>query len=55
MNSKSMIWVFSLIGSAVGGWIPTLWGAESFSFSSIIFGSIGAILGIFIGFKLSND
>ena len=54
MNSKTLIWIGTLVGSVIGGYIPALWGAGMFSFSSIIFGSLGAILGIFIGFKLSN-
>ncbi|MCX6753359.1 MAG: hypothetical protein NTW62_03395 [Candidatus Nomurabacteria bacterium] len=55
MNSKSLIFIGTIIGSTLGGYIPTLWGADAFSFSSIIFSSLGAILGIYIGFKLSND
>lgn len=55
MNSKSLIWIFSLIGSTIGGYIPMLWGADAFSFSSIILGSIGAIAGIYVGYKLGRD
>ena len=54
MNSKTPVLIGTLVGSAIGGFIPSLWGASAFSFSSIIFGSIGAIIGIYIGFKLSN-
>ena len=54
MNSKTFVWIGTIIGSTVGSYIPMLWGAEMFSISSLIFGSIGAILGIYIGFKLSK-
>ncbi|MEK7609707.1 MAG: hypothetical protein AAB470_01120 [Patescibacteria group bacterium] len=54
MNTKSLIWIGVFIGSFVGGWIPTLWGAGSFSFSGIIGSTIGGLLGIWGGFKLSN-
>ncbi len=54
MNSKSLIWIFLSIGSAVGGYIPTLWGAGLFSFSSVIFTAVGGILGIYLGVILSN-
>lgn len=54
MNTKSFIWFGMIIGSALGSYIPTLWGASVFSFSSIIFGSFGAIGGIWIVFRLTR-
>ena len=54
MNSKTLIWIFVFVGSSIGGFIPSLWGAGMFSFSSVIFGTIGGILGLYIGFKISN-
>jgi uncharacterized membrane protein YeaQ/YmgE (transglycosylase-associated protein family) len=54
MNSKSLVWIGLTVGSAIGSYIPALWGAGLFSFSSIILGSLGAIIGIYIGFRLSN-
>ena len=54
MTSKSLIWLGMIIGSSIGGFIPALWGADLFSFSSIIFSGIGGILGIWLGFKLSR-
>ena len=54
MNSKALIWIGMIVGSTVGSIIPSLWGAGMFSFSSLILGSIGALIGIYIGFKLSN-
>jgi hypothetical protein len=54
MNSKTAVWIGMAIGSSLGSYIPELWGAGMFSFSSIIFGSLGAMAGVYIGFKLSN-
>jgi len=54
MNSKAFVWVGMTIGSIIGGLIPTLWGADVFSLSPMIFGALGAIAGIYIGFKLSR-
>ncbi|MBX4211162.1 hypothetical protein KW783_04310 [Candidatus Parcubacteria bacterium] len=51
---KKIIWIFMVVGSAVGGYVPALWGAGAFSFSSIILGAVGGIVGIWAGFKLSN-
>lgn len=42
------------VGSALGSFFPMLWGASELSFLSIIFGVIGGIVGILVGFKLSS-
>ncbi len=42
------------VGSTVGSFIPSLWGASVFSFSSILFSGGGAIAGIYAGFKLGE-
>ena len=42
------------VGSAIGGYIPNLWGDSLFSFASIILTAVGGIAGIYIGFKIAN-
>jgi len=54
MSTKTNVYIGTIIGSIAGGLIPSFWGAGEFSFSSIIFSAIGAIVGIIIAFKLSN-
>ncbi|MDO8575244.1 MAG: hypothetical protein Q7R78_00885 [bacterium] len=54
MDTKKLVWIFMFLGSAIGGYVPELWGASMFSFSSMILGAVGALLGIYIGFKLSR-
>ncbi len=54
MNSKSLIWIGMFIGSSIGSAIPSLWGADIFSFSSIIWGLVGGVVGVWIGFKISE-
>ena len=54
MNSKSVIWIGMTVGSAVGGYLPMIWGGSLFSFTSIILTAIGGFAGIYVGFKLSN-
>lgn len=53
MESK-FIWIGMFIGSSLGSYLPALWGASLFSFSSIILGAVGGIAGIWAGFKLSQ-
>jgi hypothetical protein len=43
--------VFGLIA---GGYLPALWGASSFSLSSILFSVLGGIAGVWIGTRLSD-
>lgn len=51
MPSKGVVYVAAFIGSIVGGFIPSLWGAGFLSFSSLIFSAIGAIAAIFLVLK----
>jgi uncharacterized membrane protein YeaQ/YmgE (transglycosylase-associated protein family) len=54
MSSQPKTWIGATIGSTIGGMIPALWGAGIFSFSSIIFSAIGAIIGVYVAFKLAQ-
>lgn len=42
------------IGSAVGGFVPMLWGDGAFSPSAIIWTGVGGFLGIWVGFKITR-
>lgn len=53
-NSRTMIWLGAFVGGALGGWLPTLWGASMFSFASIIGSGIGGLLGIWAGYQLGR-
>jgi len=54
MSPKSLIWIGVFVGSTIGGFIPSLWGDNFLSVSSIILSTIGGIAGIWGGFKLSQ-
>ena len=54
MNSRTLIWIGTIVGSAVGGFIPMIWGGSAFGMSSLLFSSLGAILGIYAGYKLGQ-
>lgn len=55
MGSRKLIWLGMFVGSAIGGYIPSLWGAGFMSGSAIISTTIGGLLGIWAGFKLGGD
>jgi hypothetical protein len=42
------------LGGIVGSYVPELWGASSFSVSSLLFGAIGGIAGIWAGVRISD-
>lgn len=50
--SNQSTWIGAAIGSAVGSFIPTLWGAGELSFSSLFLGAIGACVGIYVAFRM---
>ena len=55
MQSRKTIYFGMFIGGLIGGYIPSiLWGASVFSFSSLLGNAIGAIIGIYISFKLTR-
>jgi hypothetical protein len=54
MGKKTLIWVGMLLGSVIGGIVPSIWGAEIFSVSSVLMTGAGAIAGIWIAYKLSE-
>ncbi len=54
MESKKVIMIFMVIGGIAGGYVPLLWGSSSFSFATVICNSLGALLGIWIGFRLTH-
>jgi len=51
---KKITWFLMILGGWLGGYVPLLWGSNYFSFSSIIFSALGAILGIWIAFRLTH-
>ncbi len=51
MSNKTFVYIGAFVGSTIGSFIPTLWGAGFLSFSSVIASGIGGIIGIFVALK----
>jgi len=51
---KKIIMLGMLLGSTLGGAVPTLFGASAFGFASIICGAIGGVIGIWLCFRILN-
>ena len=53
--SKSLVFLGMVIGSTAGSYVPLLWGADMFSFSSVIGGAIGGVGGIWLAYRLGES
>jgi hypothetical protein len=49
---RTYIWIGILIGSTIGGLVPSLWGGDMFSYSGLLLSGVGAFVGLWLGFKL---
>ena len=54
MSRKTLVWIGLFIGSAIGGYLPALWGSDGFSLSSLLGSAIGGAGGIWLGFKMGD-
>ena len=52
-NMKKIIMIGASVGLFGGSYIPLLWDSGIFSFSSIIFGTLGGFLGVWVGYKIA--
>ncbi len=53
-NSKQLIWLGLFVGSTAGSFIPLLWGGSALSLSSVFLSAAGGVLGIWLGYRISN-
>jgi hypothetical protein len=51
---RSVIGLCASFGLVVGGYVPAIWGASTFSLVSILFGALGGAAGIWVGTRLSQ-
>ena len=54
MHARPLVWVGFFVGSTIGSLLPSLWGGDAFSFSSILLSGLVGIAGIYVGFKMSD-
>jgi hypothetical protein len=55
MQPKTIVWIGVFVGSTIGSYIPVLlWGAGVFSLSSMLFGGVGAFVGIWVAWTLNQ-
>jgi len=54
MSMRSVIGICIAMGSIVGSYVPELWGASDFSVSSLVFGALGGVAGLWLGLRLQE-
>ena len=54
MVSKKLVTLLMVVGSVIGGYVPSLFGVSAFSFTSLFTSAAGAIAGIWLAFRLSR-
>ena len=54
MNRKFILMTGMVLGSSAGSWIPMLWGAGWFSLTSVFFGFLGGLGGIWAAYRLTR-
>jgi len=54
VSRKTLIYIGLFLGSTVGAYVPTLWGGDVLSLSSIALSGVGGILGIWLAFRLGE-
>jgi len=54
MSTKTFVWGGMSAGSIAGSFVPLLWGAGLFSFSSVLLTAVGGLLGIWAGYSLGK-
>lgn len=51
---RSLIWIGLTLGSAIGSFLPSIWGASPLSFEAVLLGAAGGIAGIWAGYRISQ-
>jgi hypothetical protein len=52
--NKQIIMIGMVIGSVVGGYLPTIFGVGAFSITSVLCGGLGGIIGIYLAYKIAR-
>lgn len=53
MSRKTFFYIGAIVGSAIGGYVPTLWGADLISGWSIFLSTVGGLAGIWAAYKIT--
>jgi uncharacterized membrane protein YeaQ/YmgE (transglycosylase-associated protein family) len=54
VSAKRLIWIGAIVGSTLGGLLPSLWKASMLSMWGLVLSTVGGLVGIWVGWKLSQ-
>ena len=54
MSDKLLITIGAGVGSTIGGFVPTLWGAGLLSGWSVVLTAVGGFIGIYLAYKYTR-
>jgi hypothetical protein len=54
VSRRALIWIGLTVGSALGGYLPALWGGDLISLSSVALSAAGGIVGIWLGYRFGE-
>jgi hypothetical protein len=52
--SKKAVWFGMIVGSTIGGWVPSLWHAGMLSIWGIVMSTVGGIAGIWLAYRMTH-
>ncbi|WP_017296903.1 hypothetical protein [Nodosilinea nodulosa] len=52
--NKLLIGIGAFVGSMLGSYVPVLWGGSLLGLASVLLGTVGGIVGIIMGYRLSK-
>ncbi len=51
---RRVVWIFVVVGSAIGGFVPSVWGGSTLGLASLALGCVGGIAGVWLAVKLTG-
>ncbi|HLX32851.1 MAG: hypothetical protein WAL31_13585 [Gaiellaceae bacterium] len=49
---RRIVWIFVGVGMTVGGFVPVVWGGSALGLASLVLGSLGGVVGLWLAGKL---
>jgi hypothetical protein len=50
---RRVVWIIVGVGMVVGGFVPVVWGGSALGLTSLVFGSLGGVAGLWLAAKLT--
>ncbi|MBV8065195.1 MAG: hypothetical protein JOY73_06710 [Actinobacteria bacterium] len=51
---RGVIGMGVMMGTLIGSFVPSLWGASQFGMQSLLFSGVGGVIGLWAGFRIAE-